>query len=79
MFVSVKETIWTNYTLSDKADKKEIIKRLANGIKPWEMEEFEESENLFETSEEISIEDNDGYATIELYGDNNEIIYKNGL
>ena len=42
------------------------------------MEEFQESETLFDTSEHIPVYENNGYATIELYGDNNEIIYKNG-
>ena len=72
-YVDVKYTIWNRYHLKDDADIDTIVERLKQDADPDTLYVYSEeespvySETLDDTSEFIKAEENDGYATIEVY------------
>lgn len=83
MYVDYKVTTWNRAHFSDDADPKKIIKTIQEeGIDSIFDEElgFVEQETLFETEEDMTPEENGGYATIEVYENNNlvdDLIWSN--
>ena len=77
MHINIKETIWTRYYIRDKSEE-EIKEALERGESPWDISEDVETDIMFDTSEVMSLEENDGNSTIEFYNEKGEIIYQNG-
>ena len=86
MRVTFKETIWYEIDVP-KETENEVIEKLKSG-KIYEAGDLINSgilddpcdygEWLYDTSEPMSIEENDQFATIEAYNDKGEIIFANG-
>lgn len=84
MYIDVKHTIWKRYEISKGIDIEEIKKVLESAGKfdPWtHLEDIDPDiicEDLLDTSEYISPEENDA-ATVELYNNKHECIWDNSL
>ena len=68
MILHYKATCWVFMKFNSEITKEELIERLEAGELPLDIgntEDFE-SENLFESEEYITLEENDGQATIEV-------------
>ena len=84
MYIDYKVTTWNRVHFSDDTDPKEIIKTIQEeGIGSIFNEDlgFIEQENLFDVDEEMTVEENNGFSTIEVYEKNNpvdELIWSNG-
>lgn len=68
--------VWIRTHLSDDADLDKIIELLKEGYEPSEEDGFEECEYLFDTQEELTVSENSGCSTIEVYN-NKEMIWDN--
>jgi hypothetical protein len=77
MHIDIKETIWTRYYITDKTEK-QVKEALEEGLYPWDISEDVETDIMFDTSEVMSLEENNGNSTIEFYNEKGEIIYQNG-
>ena len=77
MYVDVKESMWTRYYIDDEdfdvnnlADIEEgLYEVMANSYDP---------EPLYDTADSMTIAENDGFSTVELYDDNHNLIWSNG-
>ena len=84
MYIDYKVTTWYRVHFSDDADPKKIIKTIQEeGIDSIFDEDlgFKEQEVLWELDEEITVEENNGFSTIEVYEKNNpvdKLIWSNG-
>jgi hypothetical protein len=79
-FVDIKVKVWNRAYFSDEANMQEIIDLIKQGDIYSIFDEnlgFKEEETMFDTESHLSVEENDGYSTIEVYEDS-KIIYKNG-
>lgn len=79
--VDFLETIWSSAWFNDNADMQEIADLVEAGRLDEIFDEelgFIEVETQFETSQQMEPKDNNGFATIEVFNDNNDLIYKNG-
>jgi len=79
-FVDIKVTVWNRVHFSDEANMQEVTDLIKQGNIESIFDEdlgSEEKETLFDTEEYLSVEENDGCSTIEVYEDH-KIIYKNG-
>lgn len=68
MILHYKATCWVSMKFNSEITKEELIERLEAGELPLDIgntEDFE-AENLFETEEYVTLEENDGQATIEV-------------
>ena len=74
MYVDYKITTWRRAHFEDNADSERIIEIIKEeGINEILDEDlgFIEQETLFEVDEEMTVEENGGYSTIEVYENNN--------
>ena len=84
MYVDYKITTWNRVHFSDDADPKKIIKTIQEeGIDSIFDEDlgFTEQETLFEVNEKMTVEENNGFSTIEVYENNNsvdDLVWSNG-
>ena len=72
MELHYKATCWVSMKFNSEITKEELIERLEAGELPLDIgntEDFE-AENLLETEEYVTLEENDGQATIEIMDDN---------
>jgi hypothetical protein len=77
MYLDYKCTVWRRIYISDDNNNKEyILEKLKQGAEP--LFQDAEYETLYDTSEDMTVDENGGCSTIELYDDNNELIFKNG-
>lgn len=67
MHIDYKTTVWMRIPVDNEEDANEIIKKLEEGMMPWEVVEEASVEVLYDTEEFIPVEENDGQSTIELY------------
>ena len=77
MYLDYKCTVWRRIHIpDDKNDKEYILEKLKQGAEPL----FQDAdyETLYDTSEDMTVDENGGSSTIELYDDDNELIFKNG-
>lgn len=68
MELHYKTTCWVSMKFNSEITKEELIERLEAGELPLDIgntEDFE-AENLLETEEYVTLEENDGQATIEV-------------
>jgi len=76
MYLDYKCTVWRRIHFSEKQnDVDKILEDIKGGYHPDIVDA--EYETLYDTSEDMTVEENGGSSTIELY-DNNELIFKNG-
>lgn len=74
MEIHYKCTIWGRIELDEsKITKEEVLKKLQEGLSPNDIGYPDDDINsefsvLYDTEEELSVEDNDGNPTIELMG-----------
>jgi len=70
-YIDAKTTVWERIYLKDDADMDIIIKQIEEGNIEDGFDEkyFDECEALYETSEYMTIEENAGNNTIEVYVD----------
>ena len=61
------------FDIPDKTPKKKIIEMIQSG----EIEQYD-AETLHDTTEELPVEENQGFATVEIYKDNHKLLYANG-
>lgn len=83
MYIDFKITTWERAEINHEEDKQAILEAIANK----KLNSFEDFANLqldcgWETltdvSENITPEENDGFATLEVFNDENENIHANG-
>lgn len=77
--IQYKVTVWQELTIDDvRYSKEEIIKLLkdCSDISPWELFEAMDVNTLYETEETMTVEDNNGNETVELWQDG-KIIWTN--
>jgi len=75
VYKDTKLTIWhrTYFEFEDNISNEVIINSIQN-----EGAEHYDSEYLLDTTEDLPVDENMGFATEEIYNDNNEIIFANG-
>lgn len=84
MYVDMKQTIWERiYFDDDVVNKDEIIEMLNSPMNfPSDIINedfgFYDSEMLYDTIEYVTIEENNGGSTIEIYDSNDDLIWSNG-
>lgn len=77
MHLDYKCTIWRRIHIpDDKNDKGYILEKLKQGVEPLFTDA--EYETLYDTSEDMTVEENGGCSTIELFDFEGELIFKNG-
>ena len=76
MYVDIKETVWTRYYIRD-VEQEEVLNKLKEGEYPWDISDNVETDIMFDTSEVMKVEENEGNATIEFYNDEDEILWDN--
>jgi len=82
MYIDFKITTWDRANILEK-DKKVVLEAIKNGQLDNEADFTNllldaQWEKLDDTSENISPEENYGFATMEVYNEKNEIIHTNG-
>jgi hypothetical protein len=84
MYVDVKLTVWQRIQLNEdeNVSVKELIELLdkygPSGLWDDEKERYSpEWENILDTEEYMTVEENDKQSTIELYNNYNELIWEN--
>ena len=87
MHIDQKVTIWTRIKFHGNEDEQEdvkntILEKLNSGATVNDILDNDEVgdiefETLYETSEDLTIEQNEGNATIEFYNDEGELIFDN--
>jgi uncharacterized protein involved in exopolysaccharide biosynthesis len=76
MYLDYKCTVWRRIHFSEKQnDVDKILEDIKGGYHPDIVDA--EYETLYDTSEDMTVEENGGSSTIELY-DSNELLFKNG-
>lgn len=76
MYLDYKCTVWRRIHFSEKQnDVGKILEDIKGGYHPDIVDA--EYETLYDTSEDMTVDENGGSSTIELY-DNNELLFKNG-
>ena len=81
MYIDFKITTWERAIINN-GDEKAILEGFKNGT-IGTPDEFPNDadisyEKLDDTDEYMSVDENDGFATVEIFNNNNEIIYTNG-
>ncbi len=81
MYVDFKETIWFRVEIQQE-NEKEILSKLKSGEITYSSElcelTLDGGEVLYDTSEGMGVEDNDGFATVCVMNDAHEEIFANG-
>ena len=82
MYIDYKVTAWNRINLPSSIKEEDVLAFLENNpeVNSDEIfEHFEGAENstLFDTEEEISVKDNGGCRTIEVYNDKYNMIWDN--
>ena len=84
MYIDFKITTWERIHIKDESLKDKIVAALKSGEitsadDVFEFNEDADREILHETeSHQMTVEDNDGFSTIEAYEDEDTLLYKNG-
>jgi len=76
MYLDYKCTVWRRIHFSEKQnDVDKILEDIKGGYHPDIVDA--EYETLYDTSEDMTVEENGGCSTIELF-DKDELLFKNG-
>ncbi len=77
MYLDYKCTVWRRIHIpDDKNDKEYILYKLKQGVEPLFTDA--EYETLYDTSEDMTVDENGGSSTIELFDFEGELLFKNG-
>jgi hypothetical protein len=77
MYLDYKCTVWRRIHIPDDNNNKEyILEKLKQGAEP--LFQDAEYETLYDTSEDMTVDENGGCSTIELYDFEGELLFKNG-
>ena len=77
MYLDYKCTVWRRIHFSEKQnDVDKILEDIKGGYHPDIVDA--EYETLYDTSEDMTVEENEGCSTIELYDFEGELLFKNG-
>ena len=84
MYIDFKITTWERIRIKDESLKDEIVAALKSGEitsadDVFELDNDAYREALYYVEEQMTVEDNDGFSTIEAYEDEYTLLYKNGL
>ncbi len=74
-YADIKYTVWERTFFDDEISNESIIQQL----KDRDIIDSYETEILFETFESLSVVDNDGDSTIELYDEDENLIWSNTI
>lgn len=74
--IDIKQTIWSRFTFEDDVDLSNI--RSTEDVADILDNNEYEFEDLLETAEDMSVEENSGHSTIEVFDAEENIIWKNG-
>jgi hypothetical protein len=83
MYIDFKITTWERIHIEDESLKDKIVAALKSGEitsadDVYELDKDANREFLYDVEEQMTIEDNDGFSTIEAYEDEDTLLYKNG-
>lgn len=74
-----KYTVWEKETHTVKAESYEEAKKiLIDNEQIYEYDTFVESEMIFDTLSCMEAGENDGFSTVEIFGEDDKIIWENG-
>ena len=84
MYIDFKITTWERIRIKDESLKDEIVAALKSGEitsadDVFELDNDAYKEDLYYVEEQMTVEDNDGFSTIEAYDDECNLLYKNGI
>lgn len=84
MYIDFKITTWERIRIKDESLKDEIVAALKSGEitsadDVFELDNDAYREVLYYVEEQMTVEDNDGFSTIEAYEDEYTLLYKNGI
>ena len=84
MYIDFKITTWQRIRIKDESLKDEIVAALKSGEitsadDVFELDNDAYKEDLYYVEEQMTVEDNDGFSTIEAYDDECNLLYKNGI
>lgn len=86
MYIDSKETVWYRYQVKEGCEEK-AMEALEKGIHPddfvgyfgEEILQFDDTSYYIDnTNETVTLEENDGYATLEAYDEDKKQIFING-
>ena len=79
MSVDVKVTTWQRIKIDSEATEEQVLNVLKNGshFNLWDDEIAYDVEQLTDTEEELTPEENNGCSTIEVYNDEGALIWEN--
>lgn len=80
MYLDVKVTTWQRVQIDSDATEQKVIDIIKEGthFDLWDNELATDYENLVSTEQEVKVEENDGFSTMELYNEEGEMIWENG-
>ena len=84
MYIDFKITTWERIHIEDESLKDKIVAALKSGEitsadDVYELDNDAYKEDLYYVEEQMTVEDNDGFSTIEAYDDECNLLYKNGI
>lgn len=80
MYLDVKVTAWQRIKLDDDATKERVINHLKENSHSSLFDDgiAYDYETLTDTEEQVTVEDNKGFSTLELYNEDGELLWANG-
>ena len=84
MYIDFKITTWERIRIEDESLKDEIVTALKSGEitsadDVFELDKDAYREVLYDVEEQMTVEENGGFSTIEAYEDEGTLLYKNGI
>jgi len=85
MYLDIKNTVWERIEFDNEEQMNDVVEKLKNGelINGSDVAEYlnKGSEILEDTTTEMDLEDNQGFATLHVIDENNnfEDVYANGI
>jgi len=78
-YVDMKQTMWIRYYFKPGSDLNKIKEALIKDHNDVADEElgYDYSEDLMDTTEDMLVEDNEGFSTIEIHDENHQIFWEN--
>ena len=84
MYIDFKITTWERIHIEDESLKDKIVAALKSGEiasadDVFKFDKVEDTETLYETKSQMTVEENGGFSTIEAYDDEVTLLYQNGI
>ena len=84
MYIDFKITTWERIHIEDESLKDKIVAALKSGEitsadDVYELDKDANRELLYDVEEQMTVEDNDGFSTIEAYEEEGTLLYQNGI